>query len=237
MNLLLAVVFGVTFALCAFGALAIFSVPGFFEKLWRKITRPLGAALVIGWAVLAMATVTQVSLTTQVSGVLPSANGGTGSAFFAISGPTALRTFALPDASATILTSNTPVTVGQGGTGDSTLTVHGVLIGETTSAVAVSSAGSSGQCFVSNGASSDPTFQSCPGGFNFSDNEIPSGTINGSTTAFTLAHTPSPAAGLNCYENGVHQIAGGADFTLSTATITYGVAPPSGATLNCSYRY
>lgn len=36
------------------------------------------------------------------AGTLASARGGTGSAFFAISGPTALRTYALPDANATI---------------------------------------------------------------------------------------------------------------------------------------
>jgi hypothetical protein len=44
----------------------------------------------------------QVDLTNGVTGILPSANGGTGSAFFAISGPTALRTFTFPDAAATI---------------------------------------------------------------------------------------------------------------------------------------
>lgn len=71
----------------------------------------------------------------------------------------------------------------------------------------------------------------------FADAEVPSGTINGSNAAFTLAHTPSPAASLDCYENGAEQRAGGADYTLATATITYGVAPPSGTTLVCYYRY
>jgi hypothetical protein len=54
--------------------------------------------------------------------------------------------------------------VGNGGTGDTTLAVHGVLIGNGTSALNVSTAGTAGQCFTSNGASLDPTFQACGGG-------------------------------------------------------------------------
>jgi hypothetical protein len=53
----------------------------------------------------------QVSLTNGVSGLLPSANGGTGIAFFAVSGPTALRTYTFPDSNATILTSLSTITV------------------------------------------------------------------------------------------------------------------------------
>lgn len=75
------------------------------------------------------------------------------------------------------------------------------------------------------------------GVINFADNEVPSGSINGVNATFTLAHTPSPALSLTCFENGVDQRAAGADFTLATATITYGVAPPTGYTLNCNYRW
>jgi hypothetical protein len=53
--------------------------------------------------------------------------------------------------------------VANGGTGATTLTVHGVVIGETTSAVNVSAAGTSGQLFIGQGASSDPTFNSMSG--------------------------------------------------------------------------
>lgn len=49
----------------------------------------------------------------------------------------------------------------QGGTGVSSMTAHGVVIGQGSSPVAVSSAGTTGQCFMSNGASADPTFQPC----------------------------------------------------------------------------
>lgn len=48
----------------------------------------------------------------------------------------------------------------RGGTGAVTLAAHGVVIGNGTSAVAVTGAGTAGQALVSNGASADPTFQS-----------------------------------------------------------------------------
>lgn len=49
--------------------------------------------------------------------------------------------------------------VAGGGTGVTTLTSHGVIIGQGTSSVNVTSAGTSGQVLTSNGASADPTFQ------------------------------------------------------------------------------
>ena len=48
--------------------------------------------------------------------------------------------------------------VANGGTGASTLTAHGVVVGEGTSAVAVTAAGTVGQVLVGNGASADPSF-------------------------------------------------------------------------------
>lgn len=52
-----------------------------------------------------------------------------------------------------------PLSVTNGGTGVNTLGAHGVLVGEGASNVAVTGAGSSGQVLTSNGASSDPSFQ------------------------------------------------------------------------------
>jgi hypothetical protein len=72
---------------------------------------------------------------------------------------------------------------------------------------------------------------------NFADNETPSGTINGVNTSFTLLHTVSPTASLSLYKNGQLQIAGGADYTLSGSTITYGSAPKTGDVLTASYRF
>lgn len=66
-------------------------------------------------------------------GILPGANGGTANGFFAVTGPTtSLKTFTFPNASATVLTSNSAVTVAQGGTGATTLT--GLVVGNGTSA-------------------------------------------------------------------------------------------------------
>jgi len=51
------------------------------------------------------------------------------------------------------------VEVAHGGTGSTSLAAHGVVIGNGTSAVAVTAAGTTGQVLTSNGASADPTFQ------------------------------------------------------------------------------
>jgi endosialidase-like protein len=51
------------------------------------------------------------------------------------------------------------VAVANGGTGDSTLTAHGVLVGEATSPVDVTAAGTGGQLLIGQGSSSDPSFQ------------------------------------------------------------------------------
>jgi concanavalin A-like lectin/glucanase superfamily protein len=56
--------------------------------------------------------------------------------------------------------------------------------------------------------------------------ETPSGTIDGSNTAFTLSFTPNPAASLTLYLNGVEQVPT-TDYTISVATITYVVPPDS----------
>jgi len=64
--------------------------------------------------------------------------------------------------------------------------------------------------------------------------ETPSGTQNGSNTAFTLAHTPNPAASLCLFLNG-QLLTLTEDYTLSGATITFIVAPDSGDKIRASY--
>lgn len=61
---------------------------------------------------------TGLPLTTGVTGILPTANGGTGSAFFSIAGPTLARVFTFPDAAATIARTD----AGQTFTGVNTMT-------------------------------------------------------------------------------------------------------------------
>lgn len=73
-----------------------------------------------------------------------------------------------------------------------------------------------------------------PVGSNLDVREVPSGTINGTNTVFTLAHTP--AAGTEqVYLNGLLQQSGGTDYTISGSTITFAVAPPTGSLLLVTY--
>lgn len=72
-----------------------------------------------------------------------------------------------------------------GGLGTTSLTAHGVVIGNGTSTASVTSAGSSGQVLTSNGASADPTFQPAGSG------TVTSVTFTGDGTV--LSSTPSSA--------------------------------------------
>jgi hypothetical protein len=55
-----------------------------------------------------------------------------------------------------------PVSVPNGGTGDTTLTAHGVLLGAGASPVAAAAPGTVGQVLTSNGGGADPTMQALP---------------------------------------------------------------------------
>jgi hypothetical protein len=63
----------------------------------------------------------------------------------------------------TVFSLTNPVTVALGGTGLATLTAHNVMLGEGTSNVAFAAPGTSGQLFISQGASSDPAFEAMSG--------------------------------------------------------------------------
>jgi len=65
--------------------------------------------------------------------------------------------------------------------------------------------------------------------------EVPSGTIDGTNTVFTLANTP--VVGTECvFENGLLQQSGvGNDYTISGATITFTTAPDAGSRLLVNY--
>jgi hypothetical protein len=143
--------------------------------------------------------------TTDVTGIIASNYGGTGNGFTKFSGPAgAEKIFTLPNANATILTSNTAVTVVQGGTGATTLTSHGVMIGNGTSAVNVTGAGTAGQILQSGGAGSDPSWSTAiypstagsagsllvSNGTNFTSTGLSTNTMAlGSDVTLTLANT------------------------------------------------
>lgn len=75
------------------------------------------------------------------------------------------------------------------------------------------------------------------GSSTFSDNETPSGTINGTTTLFTCA-APYLAGTLHVYLNGVRQTLS-VDYSETSpaaGTFTFVTAPPSGAILRVDYQ-
>ena len=75
--------------------------------------------------------------------------------------------------------------------------------------------------------------------FTFIDDETPAGTIDGSNTAFTLAHTPI-AGSLRVYQGAtatlLQRLASSA-WSLTGAALTLGAAPPTGNFLRVEYRY
>lgn len=107
-------------------------------------------------------TITNISLTTGVTGVLPVANGGTNNGFFTVAGPASTaKTYTFPNANATILTSNAAVTVAQGGTGRATsTTAYGLIAAGTgaTTAQQTIAPGTAGQFLKSAGASALASF-------------------------------------------------------------------------------
>jgi hypothetical protein len=70
---------------------------------------------------------------------------------------------------------------------------------------------------------------------NFADDETPAGSRPG--TAFTLAHTPNPAASLELFWNGVLQKPGGFDYTLAGNAITMVNTVGTGDPFLAWYRY
>jgi hypothetical protein len=92
--------------------------------------------------------------------------------------------------------------------------------------------GSSGNILMWTGGA--PTWTNA-GLLNLVSNEVPSGSINGTNTTFTLANTPILGS-VSLYRNGVLQYAGaGNDYTISGSTITTTTAPGSGSILLATY--
>lgn len=93
-------------------------------------------------------------------------------------------------------------------------------------------AGSTGNCVHVDGTSAP-----CSTAPAFIDGEIPSGSVNGTNTAFTLTYAPDPASSLSLYRNGVLQKQN-LDYTISGSAVTFVSAntPQSGDTLVASYR-
>jgi hypothetical protein len=70
----------------------------------------------------------------------------------------------------------------------------------------------------------------------FIDEEVPTGAINGSNTAFTLANSPVETS-VKVYLNGQRLASGaGFDFTVSGTALTLAYAPDTGDVLVVEYR-
>lgn len=69
---------------------------------------------------------------------------------------------------------------------------------------------------------------------NFWVNETPSGTINGSNTAFSLAQTPLENETVSLYLDGLY-LTEGTDYTLTNTSITMTTAPATAQVLRAVY--
>jgi len=149
-----------------------------------------------------------------ITGTLPAGNGGTGNDFFQVSGPAgSVKTYTFPNVSSTVLTTASVITVPQGGTGDTSLTTNGVMIGEGTANVNVTAAGTNGQILTGQ-TGADPLFETMTGDGTFSSAGVFTDTrINGATV---------PAAG-SLVTGQVLQVSG-------ASSLTYATVPASGLT-------
>lgn len=71
---------------------------------------------------------------------------------------------------------------------------------------------------------------------NFVTRETPSGSINGSNTAFALANTPIAGSEMVFLNGILQEVGGGNDYTISGSNITMVVAPLTGEKLVVTYR-
>ena len=117
--------------------------------------------------------------------------------------------------------------VGNGGTGQTTLAIHGVVIGNAASGVSVTATGSAGQFFVSQGASADPTWTTAT----FPTTAGPTGTIlrsDGTNWVATTATYPTTTTA------GTVVVSATANTLSATATPTFGVAGTTAGSLSLS---
>lgn len=99
-----------------------------------------------------------INLSNGATGTLPIANGGLGTSNIAFTGPTSFRTFTLPDATSTILTSNAAVTLAQGGTGAALTASNGGIIYSGASTLSVLAGVATSSRLLMSGSNNSPTW-------------------------------------------------------------------------------
>lgn len=207
----------------------------------RRISPSAGAILVFLCGALLIGAATQINLVSQVKGVLAIANGGTNtsSTLTGIVRGGSAYTAAELSGDATTSGSNAVTVAKVNGTSVPTNSAADQALTTTASATAAWTA-------IPNCTAGALQYSTATHAFScgtvltgsFADAETPTGSINGLNTSFTLAAAPSPAASLALYLNGQQLIAGaGADYTLSSATITMATAPATGDKLVAFYRH
>lgn len=149
-----------------------------------------------------MTNVTGLPLTTGVTGILPTANGGTGIAFFTAAGPTVARTYTFPDAAATIARTDAAQTFTgiQTMTSPSITTPTGIVKGDV------------GLGNVTNNAQLPLTGGVMTGKTTIAGTDEVGATYAPATGAQTVA--------LNVTSNNTHIVSGHADGTSITFTVT-----------------
>ncbi|MFA4818602.1 MAG: hypothetical protein WC621_02045 [Patescibacteria group bacterium] len=190
------------------------------------ITTAIGALKVTN----AMIAAGTIDLAAKVTGILPTANGGTGIAFFTAAGPTVARVYTFPDAAATILTSNALITLAQGGTGANLTASNGGILYSTASAGAILSGTATAGQILRSGASAAPTWSTAtyPATAGTSGNVLTSDGTNFvsqvpvSKTAFSTEFSTSARFELVSVGSG------------TTSFGSYGVSVNTGATITSS---
>jgi hypothetical protein len=107
-----------------------------------------------------------------------------------------------------------------------------------TSAKIGSGAATSGQVCAADGSGGCSWQNQTGGSSGTAIQEQPSGNVNSSNTAFTIAHTPTASATVFLFIDGQLQTQGsGKDYTISGQNITMGTAPSTGQLLWVGYTY
>lgn len=127
-----------------FGEIAIYA-----DTSGQNVTRSTGTG--VAHLTSGVLSVSPVVLTSEVSGILPIANGGTNNSSLAAGAAYS---------TGTQLTTETNLSVSRGGTGVGTLTANGILFGNGTSPVQVTAAGSANQILRVPGGGNPPSFGS-----------------------------------------------------------------------------